>query len=783
MVLLLLLASPGVAAAPAGVSPRLAIVISKASFENNWGATQMSAHAWTAIAHLAGIPYDTLLVADAIEGGLAKYSAVILVRCSFISTRLYDDLLRTVKSYLTAGGNIIVDGPVATFDEKGQARDYQQLYELLGLENRGFRDNVGHRLSVAENSHYITRNFETGEFLTQHLSAGLPVLKFKNTSHSLVASTDGTISYPFLSATEWKKSRLILVSDLAASRGAAAFFQNSEPRGFYPNRIFEVLIRSIYWAVYGDLDVPFPAPQLTNANLTAIIRLDADFSDDLSVQSRTIEYLIKLAKETGAVPVYAWVSSRATHAGWDVLSVLGEKLEQVGGTIGTHSRSHFFSRELTEELAKAELDASIDEIESHMRKHERSIGKIDVFVNPMVTIKMDSYGYIAERFSLYMTHGFEQQMPLGYGSTSWFTASKKSLVVVNSTPVPDYQWLYDPEWSYSTAQAATYQEAIFEHMYYHIGRGVVFNQMWHDYALNSRDRRRLFRRFLDRIPLLKRRFINENNRPLYDAIRAKFASYAIYFPDAVDLGKKMSAMAKWSYSWRSSKNRIEIRLNVPRDVAPFTGGMGIRIENTPNRIQGVVINGKKHYAFRDKLVILPNLSQEENTIVIMLGRVPSTESRLTFVSKRMPIIEKTRQGLETTILTKSKGKFSFEVHEPFILLNADWQEWNHNGDSMLNGYVTSDRRVVLRKVHKPAFVVSKATVPVVGFKESHEGVTLLLGHPTDSERSLSFRYPRPPGRVVFNGETLTYSRRGTGYQVALPEFTERAELAIGLPGR
>jgi hypothetical protein len=242
-------------------------------------------------------------------------------------------------------------------------------------------------------------------------------------------------------------------------------------------------------------------------------------------------------------------------------------------------------------------------------------------------------------------------------------------------------------------------------------------------------------------------------------------------------------MAKWSYSWRSSKDRLEMRLNVPRDVAPFTGGMGIRIENTPNRIQGVVINGKKHYAFRDKLVILPNLSEEENTIVIMLGRGPSTEARLTFVSKRMPAIEKTRDGLETTILTKSKGKFSFEVGEPFILLNADWQEWNRNGDNRLNGYVTSDRRLLLRKTDKSGFIVSKATVPILGFKESQEGVTLLLGRPIESERSLSFRYPKPPGKVVFNGETLTYSRRGTGYQVALPEFTERAELAIGLPGR
>ena len=763
-------------AAPEDVSPRLAIVISKATFENNWGATQMSAHAWTAIAHLAGIPYDTLSVTDAVEGGLTKYNAVILVRCSFISTCLYDDLLRTVKSYLAAGGNIIVDGSVATFDEKGQARDYKQLHQLLAIENDSFHDQVGYRVKVAETSHYITRNFEFGEFLTQHVASGLHALKFKNTGQTLVAFANGTKSYPFLSAAEWENNRLVLVSDLAAS-DATAFFRNAEPQGFYANRIFEVLVRSVYWSVYGDLDVPFPAPQLTNANLTAIIRLDADASDDLSVQVRTIEYLIGLAKETGAVPVYGWVSSRATHAGWDMLSMLGKKLVEVGGEIATHSRSHFLSRELTEDLAKAELDASVEEIESHVSKYGHPIGKVDFFINPNLTIKMNSYAYIAERFSLYMTHGFEQQMPLGYGSTSWFTASKKSLVVLNSTPVPDYQWFYDPKWSYSTAQAAAHQEAIFEHLYHHIGRGVVFNQMWHDYALNSRYQRR----FLDWIPLLKRtRVMNENNEALYDAMRTKFATYAIYFPDAVDLASKLRAMAQWSYSWHSANNRVEIRLNLPRELGEFTGGMGIRIENTTDRIQGVAINGKEHYAFRDKLVILPNLSQAENSIVIRLGPYGSPQTRLTFVSKRMPTIEQTREGLETKILTKSKGKFSFKVGEPFILLNADWQEWNRKGDSMLNGYVTSDRRLLLRKTDKSGFIVSKATVPILGFKESQESVTLLLGRRDGSDRRLHFRCANRPAKVLFNGQALAYSSDGRDYQVALPELSERPELKIVL---
>ena len=180
---------------------------------------------------------------------------------------------------------------------------------------------------------------------------------------------------------------------------------------------------------------------------------------------------------------------------------------------------------------------------SQMRTHGSSIGKIRAFVNPMVTIKMDSYSHIAERFSLFMTHGFEQQSALGYGSMSWFTGSKKSLVVLNSTPIADFQWFYDPQWSYSTAQATAYQEAIFEEMYHKIGRGVLFNQMWHDYALSSRYKTSI-------LGLFERHIMYDNNRPLYDALRTKFSSYPIYFPDADDLCNKMTAMAQWSYGWK-----------------------------------------------------------------------------------------------------------------------------------------------------------------------------------------------------------------------------------------
>ena len=49
-----------------------------------------------------------------------------------------------------------------------------------------------------------------------------------------------------------------------------------------------------------------------------------------------------------------------------------------------------------------------------------------------------------------MTHGAETDRPVGFGVMTWFSGVNKDFVVLDDTPAPDYQWLYDPSWSSST---------------------------------------------------------------------------------------------------------------------------------------------------------------------------------------------------------------------------------------------------------------------------------------------------------------------------------------------
>lgn len=752
-------------------NPRAGIVISKTSFQQHWGVTQMAAHGWAAAVNLAGIPYDCLFLEDlpAIKN-LAEYDLLIFGQCGYVEDDLYKKLIPALTQYLSAGGNILIDGPLAVNDAQARERNHEKLDEILGIKYGGFHGNSEFRIKIADNTHYITRPFEARQFLTQHLVSGLNILDFKEQGEALLITTDEEESYPFLACRENGKNRLVLVSDFSTWSGAASFFRNVQPQVFYANQLFNVMIRAIHWAIYGDVSVPFPVPQVSNANLTAIVRLDADASPNLDAQVKTINYLINLAKETGVVPVYAWVSSGATKAGWQDLAPLGKKLEEVGGEIGTHSRFHRIDREMTEQRWKEELDDAIHEIEYNMRDYEYPIGKVEWFINPGNTIYMDDYEQVARRFSFYMTHGFEQDMPLGWGNLTWYTDPHKNMVLLENTPSPDYQWFYDPEWSYTTQQITAYQEAIFDHLFRNIGRGAIFNQMWHDYSITSQPQ------------YGKSRIMNQKNIAMYDAISAKFASYPIYCPEPEDLGHKLRAMAQWDYSWESNGNEVKIRLDLTKvrldTIAHFTGGMGLKIENTTEYIQSVSINSAPHYAFDAQTVILPNLEKGINEIRITLGPNPYRQPHLTYVSKRMPAIQSNGTDLQTELLTKSKARFSFYVEAPFVLLHADWQEWNRTGDHLLNGYVASDRKIILRKLAGGDFRITRAALPVVEFSQNENIVSLTLQNVEAGERSLWFGSARTPKKVLLNAGEIPFEISAGSFRLTLPEFVEKAELQI-----
>ncbi len=280
--------------------PRVAIIISHDSFKQDWNTTQMSGHAWAGNANLAGLPYDTVFVSDVADAtALQRYRALVFAQCFAVEDAPARQLETALGAYLQAGGGVIVDGRLAVVDENGKPRDHAALDALLGIEYPGLQGDTGFRVTVKDNRHFIVRQFDPGQYLNQFMAGGLNILQFAGQTGTLLVSTDGRQSWPFLSAASRGPGRVVLFSDLTTLAGATSIFRNEPPQGFYANKLIDTAIRGLQWATYGSVRGPIPAPQLVNANMAAIVRLDADLSPKLEYQQQTFRFLTETAEQTG----------------------------------------------------------------------------------------------------------------------------------------------------------------------------------------------------------------------------------------------------------------------------------------------------------------------------------------------------------------------------------------------------------------------------------------------------------------------------------------------------
>ena len=147
---------------------KVAVVMSKTSYRIAESETGSAAKAWTAVANLAGLPYETLFVEDIQAASLDRYSLLILAQCLYLTDAEYAQVEGAVRHFVEAGKGVVVDGPSGLYDVPVD----------------------GYRLRVADNGHFITGAYHNDQALSNLLTESLPVVSLAAPARTLVSVTD-----------------------------------------------------------------------------------------------------------------------------------------------------------------------------------------------------------------------------------------------------------------------------------------------------------------------------------------------------------------------------------------------------------------------------------------------------------------------------------------------------------------------------------------------------------------------------------------------------------------
>ncbi|NNE07031.1 MAG: hypothetical protein HKN20_00585 [Gemmatimonadetes bacterium] len=465
--------------------------------------------------------------------------------------------------------------------------------------------------------------------------------------HVLLEATGTGEKFPWLSCVETETSRVVLIGGVFGAGDAASLFRNGQDRfPDPPNRVYDVLVSALQWALYGDDTGPIPALQFCAADAAVMIRLDGDHSDRPGDFEQTFSYLFAIAEESGVGAAYGIVTGRADEAGWSRFAPLAKQLEELGGEIGTHTHTHDIYGVIDDDIVARELDESIRAIDHDLEAAGYDAEGVPFLINPNGMIPMTAHGEISSRFPLFLTHGISASVPVAYGVSTWFAESDPPFAVIYDSPEPDFQWLYAREWSYTAAEAGEIESAIFRHYTNEIGRGVLFDMMWHDYGIASSgyDQSRPRFRWADLFKPARKK--SASNRPLFDMLRGEFAEASIYCPEPLEAAEKLRIMQGADYMWSREGSALVFTIDLTGSdefALACAGGLGLRIDRAQLPIRSVTINGNDHPAFTDDVVILPALEAGMTRVTVRFG-ADNGRSRLLYLSKRPHRIRAVHDG-------------------------------------------------------------------------------------------------------------------------------------------
>jgi hypothetical protein len=191
--------------------------------------------------------------------------------------------------------------------------------------------------------------------------------------------------------------------------------------------------------------------------------------------------------------------------------------------------------------------------------------------------------------------------------------------------VPDYHWFYDPDVSFTVAEATDLQRRILQYFQRRVGRGALINQMWHDYAIAGHPPDH----DPDGGPFLA----------MHEAVRDHFGSERVYAPAIAEASSKMqiAQRSRFVAQWSSDGTAVTVSLDLSRlssGERAHLAGMGLRVNRPGAAILGVELDGAPHPAFSADTVILPAIAGASAVVRVTTGDPAAAgKPHLTYLSK------------------------------------------------------------------------------------------------------------------------------------------------------
>jgi hypothetical protein len=166
---------------------------------------------------------------------------------------------------------------------------------------------------------------------------------------------------------------------------------------------------------------------------------------------------------------------------------------------------------------------------------------------------------------------------------------------------------------------------------------------------------------------------------------------------------------------------------------------------------------------------------------IILADTESIEPHLTYISKRIPSIVKTEDGLQFSSLTKSKSKFSLKVPEGYLLINADAFNYSSKNSSGIEGYVNSDRNVSLKKIQMDDFSIIESTVQISEFSEKENEITLKVVSSVLSDTAqIHFKSTKEISQILIDNTEVNVNRNRNNYTIDIIPFEGEKVIIVKL---